>query len=335
MSRIGLVLGGGGVTGASFQIASLMALELACEWEANEAEMVVGTSAGAYVASLVRSGRLDLDSLVRPDDDRAAVAARIREHLFLPQPGLSMGRWLRYGVLPSFRRPGLTAVLGSPARYSPQGIARWVREQVGCEADSWPDRATVVTAYDLASRSRVAFGSVASPEAGLADAVAASSAIPLIFHPHFIAGRAYVDGGVASSTHLDLMLACPAPLDLIIVIAPMAAEAARPRAWPHERLLDGVGRRALEQEREIVETHWPDTEIVVLCPPPAVLEAMRPNPIAAAGAVPTFVRTLKAMRRQLAEPVVWEVLNRHLASRDPNTASQPSSAGMAPSRPRS
>lgn len=334
MSRIGLVLGGGGVTGASFQIATLMGLELAFDWEADRADLVVGTSGGAYVASLVRSGCLDLDSLVRPGEDRAAVAARIREHLFLPQPGLSMGRWLRYGVLPSLRQPGLTAVLGSPARYSPEGIARWVREQVGEGADRWPDRATMVTAYDLSSRSRVAFGSVAVPEVSLADAVAASAAIPLVFHPHFIDGKAYVDGGVASGTHLDLVLASPTPLDMIIVIAPMAAEAARRRAWPHERLLDGVGRRALREEMEIVGTHWPETDILVLSPPPAVLDAMRPNPMAVEAAVPTFTGTLKAMRRNLAEPLVWEVLDRHLSSRVPGAARQPSSAGMAPSRPR-
>lgn len=334
MSRIGLVLGGGGVTGASFQIATLMSLELACDWEADQADLVVGTSGGAYVASLIRSGCLDLDSLVRPGEDRAAVAARIREHLFLPQPGLSMGRWLRYGVLPSLRRPGLTAVLGSPARYSPEGIARWVREQVGEGADRWPNRATIVTAYDLTARSRVAFGSVTAPEASLADAVAASSAIPLVFHPHSIAGRAYVDGGVASGTHLDLVLAGPTPLDLIIVIAPMAAEAARRGAWPHERLLDGVGRRALQEEMGIVGEHWPGTDIVVLSPPSSVLDAMRPNPMAVEAAVPTFTGTLKAMRRKLAEPVVWETLVRHLASLDPGAASQPSSAGMAPSRPR-
>lgn len=312
MSRIGLVLGGGGVTGASFQIATLMALELACEWEPDQAEMVVGTSAGAYVAALVRSGRLDLDSLVRPGEDRVAVAARIRGHLFLPQPGLTVGRWLRHGVLPSFRRPGLTAVLGSPARYSPQGIADWVREQVGEGADTWPEQATLISAYDLAARDRVVFGTVAAPEAPLADAVAASSAIPLVFHPHSVAGRSYVDGGVASGTHLDLVLASPGPLDLIIVIAPMAAVSPRGGAWPHERLLDRVGRRALEEETTLVEAHWPGTDILVLSPPPSVLVEMRPNPMAVDAAVPTFVRTLKAMRRHLAQPDVWRILERHL-----------------------
>lgn len=115
-----------------------MALELACEWQASDADVVVGTSGGAYVSALVRSGRLDLDSLVRPGDDRRAVAERIRRQVFVPDPALSMSRWLRHGVLPSFRRPGVTAIMGSPARYSPRGIVTWVREQVGEVADKWP-----------------------------------------------------------------------------------------------------------------------------------------------------------------------------------------------------
>jgi NTE family protein len=314
MSQIGLVLGGGGITGASFQIATLMALEMACDWEASEADLVVGTSGGAYVAALVRSRRLDLDSLVRPGEDRRAVAERIRRQVFVPEPGLSMARWLRHGVIPSLRRPGISAIMGSPARYSPRGIAAWVREQVGDMADGWPPEPTVITAYDLSERGRIAFGSVTAPMVGIAEAVAASSAIPLLFHPYSIGGRAYVDGGVASGTHLDLVLRSSRPLDLIIVIVPMAAETGRNRAWPHERLLDRVGRRSLEQEMAQVAAEWPDTDMLVLCPPPAVLMEMRPNPMAAEAAIPTFVRILSAMKRKLAEHDVWEVLHRHLTA---------------------
>lgn len=317
MSRIGLVLGGGGITGASFQIATLMALELACDWQASEADMVIGTSGGSYVSALVRSGRLDLDSLVRAGDDRPAVAKRIRRHVFVAEPGIAMTRWLRHGVLPSLRRPGVTAVMGSPARYSARGIAAWVREQIGDLAEGWPDLPTVVTSYDLTERARIAFGSVGAPEVGLAEAVAASSAIPVLFHPHSIDGKAYVDGGVTSGTHLDLILGSPEPLDLIIVIPPMAATNGRSRAWPHERLFDRVGRRSLEQERTLVAERWPGVEMLVLCPPPSVLAEMRPNPMSAEAAVPTFVKTMSAMKRKLAEPEVWEVLRRHLAAPRP------------------
>lgn len=312
MSRIGLVLGGGGITGASFQIAALMALELACEWEANQARVVIGTSGGSYVAALVRSGRLDLDSMVRYGEDPGSVADRIRRHVFTSDPGIRVGRWVRQGLLPGLRRPGVTMLMGCPARYGAQGLAGWVREQVGEAADSWPERPTVITAYDLATRDRVAFGTVAAPEVSLAEAVAASSAIPVLFHPHVIGDRAYVDGGVASGTHLDLVLGSSEELDLVIVIAPLAAEEGRRGAWLGERLFDRVGRRSLDEEMAIVAEAWPHTDVLVLRPTPAVLAAMRPNPMAPEAAVPTFIRTLAAMKRKLAEPEVWDLLHHHL-----------------------
>lgn len=312
MSRIGLVLGAGGITGAAYQLATLMAMELACDWTANDAEVVVGTSGGAYVAALVRSGRLDLDSLVRDGEDKDEVADRIRRHVFTPNPGLRAGRWVRKGILPGLRRPGVTMLMGSPARYDPAGLAHWVEEQVGPAAWRWPDRPTVIPAYNVSTHSRVAFGTTAAPDVTLADAVAASSAIPLVFHPHPIDDGLYVDGGVASGTHLDLVLGSPRPLDLVIVIAPMAAEEPRPGAWFHERLFDRVGCRSLSEELAMVEARWPDTEVLVIRPSPAVLDAMRPNYLSPAAAVPTFVRTLAAMKRRLAEPHVWSVLHRHL-----------------------
>lgn len=312
MASIGLVLGGGGITGAAYELAALMAIELACDWEANDAEAVVGTSGGAYVTALLRSGRLGLDSLVRNGDEPDDVADRIRRHIFVKEPGVKVTRWLRQGLLPGLRRPGVTMLMGSPARYHASGLASWVEEQVGEAAHSWPTRPTVITAYDLNEHDRVAFGTEAAPDVTLAQAVAASSAIPLVFHPHTIAGRTYVDGGVASGTHLDLILGSERPLDLIIVIAPMAALEGRRGAWFHENLLDSAGCRSLDEEMAIVNEAWPDTDVLVLRPAPAVLSAMRPNPMAADAAVPTFIRTLSSMKRKLAEPHVWEVLEHHL-----------------------
>ncbi|HEX7098101.1 MAG TPA: patatin-like phospholipase family protein [Acidimicrobiia bacterium] len=311
MSSIGLVLGGGGITGAAFQLATLMSLELACDWRANDSEIVVGTSGGAYVASLVRSGKLDLDSLVRHDEDTESVAERIRRHVFQKNPALELGRWLRGGVLPGLRKPGVGLLMGSPARYTPHGLAAWVEEQVGPAAHAWPNDPTVITAYDVEARERVGFGTESAPAVSLAHAVAASSAIPLLFHPHQIEGRAYVDGGVASGTHLDLVLESPRKLDLVIVIAPMAATERRRRAFPHELVLDRLGRRALEEEMRLVTDAWPDADILVLRPPMSVLDHMRPNPMAADRAVPTFVSTLRAMRRELASPEVWRLLHDH------------------------
>lgn len=315
MSRIGLVLGGGGITGAAYELAALMAIELACDWDANDSEVVVGTSGGAYVAALVRSGQLGLDSLVRNGEEPDDVADRIRRHVFVREPGVRVARWLRKGLLPGLRRPGLTMLMGSPAGYDPAGLAAWVVEQVGETAHGWPRRPTVIVAYDLDDHQRVAFGTEAAPDVALAEAVAASSAIPVVFHPHVIGDRSYVDGGVASGTHLDLVLGAERPLDLVIVLAPMAALEGRRGAWFHENLLDSVGCRSLDDELGLVRSTWPDTEVLVLRPSPPVLSAMRPNPMAADAAVPTFIRTLSSMKRKLAQPEVWEVLDHHLRRR--------------------
>lgn len=312
MSSVGVVLGGGGVTGASYEMAALMALELATGWNPSDADVIVGTSGGAFVTALVRAGRLDLDSMVQRHEDRDAVAKRISGHLFTRHRGVRIDRWVRHGLIPGIRKPGLTMLLGGPAAWTTDGLADWVRVQCGAVADAWPAKPTIITAFDVARRERVAFGTEAAPDVTLADAVAASSAIPVAFQPRAVEGKLYVDGGVVSGTHADLVLGNPKPLDLLIVIAPMAAEEDREGAWFHEKVFDRVGRTALGSELTRIHEHWPDTDVVVLRPSPSVLEVMRPNPLDPAAAVPTFIRALMAMRRKLADPDVWSVLQRHL-----------------------
>lgn len=313
MSSIGLVLGGGGVTGASYQMATLMALELATGWDPHRADVVVGTSGGSFVTAILRCGRLSLDAVVQHHEDRDAVAARIAGHVFNRRPGVKVGSWIRHGLLPGIRRPGLTMLLGSPAPYEASGLAEWVRTQCADRAEAWPAAPTVITAFDVAAKRRVAFGTDGAPEIGLADAVAASSSIPLVFRPWTIEGRTYVDGGVVSGTHADLVLGHDQPLDLVIVIAPMAADEDREGAWPHERVFDRVGRSALDTELATIRERWPETDILTLTPSAQVLAAMRPNYMDPKAAVPTFIRALIAMKRKLAAPEVWELLDHHLS----------------------
>ena len=161
-------------------------------------------------------------------------------------------------------------------------------------------------------RVRVPFGTDHAPDVTLFDAVAASSAVPIVFDPHTIDGRSYVDGGIASGTHADLVLANSDPLDLVIIIAPMASEESSFTAHPLESVLDRVGRKALEEEIGMIQTAWPHTDIVVLRPRKSVLKAMRPNPMDPARAVPTFIATLASMRTRLASRDTWAILRKHL-----------------------
>ncbi len=140
-------------------MAALMAIELATGWDPNEAEVVVGTSSGSFVAALLRNEALTLDSLVMPSDNREDVAERIRSHVFIKGPSLNVGKWVRHGILPGVRRPGLTLFLGSPARFHAGGIADWVTTHIGSKAAiSWPDRPTAIVAHDLRTSSRTVFG---------------------------------------------------------------------------------------------------------------------------------------------------------------------------------
>lgn len=315
VSRVGLVLGGGGITGAAYEIAALMALRMATEWDPNQADVIVGTSSGAFVSSLVRHDALSLDSMVLPSDDRDDVTRRIREHVYSKDASASFGKWMRYGLVPGVRNPGLAMFLGSPARYSATGIARWVTSHIGEEAArGWPSRPTAIMAHDIQTGMRAAFGTDNAPEAGLADAVAASSAVPLVFRPYRIGDSLFVDGGVSSGTHADVVLGHPEPLDLVLVVAPMAAQVQRARARFHEKMFDRVGLRSLREEIAVITDAWPDCDVVTLFPSPSVQNAMRPNPMDASRSVATFMRTLISMKRTLARPDIWERLDHHLVS---------------------
>lgn len=296
-------------------MAALMAIELATGWDPNNAEVVIGTSAGSFVTALVRNEALTLDSVVRPHDDREDVTERIRSHIFKKAPGVNVGSWVRHGIVPGVRKPGLTLFLGSPARYHARGIADWVATHIGDEAASdWPERPTAIVAHNIQSGERAAFGTESAPEVGIANAVAASSAIPLLFRPYVIDDEIYVDGGISSGTHADLVLGSPQPMDLVLVVAPLAADIQRKRARFHEKMFDRVGVRSLTQEIEMINEAWPDCDVVTLYPSPSVQNASRPNPMDPARSVPTFMRTLISMKRTLARPEIWERLEHHLIS---------------------
>jgi len=193
-------------------------------------------------------------------------------------------------------------------------MSDWVEDMLGEVADGWPSRPLVIVAYDLEQRHRAPFGTDAAPDVPLKRAVAASSAVPMIFEPVRIGDHWYVDGGVASGTSADLLLAHPDPLDLIIVLAPLAAAASRPRARFYEDAFDRVGRLALKTEIALIREEWPETDVLVLRPDEQVLEVARPNPMAVDALVPVFLKTLRSLNDELAHPNTWRLLHRHLTT---------------------
>jgi NTE family protein len=230
MARVGLVLGAGGSVGHAYHAGVLAAIAESTGWSPNSADLIVGTSAGSVVAALLRAGLSAADlantSLRRPlSAAGAALIARTGPRARLATPGpqhADVGRGpasasllLRpWGV----RLGALAAALLPSGTVSTEAVSAGVRAIYGT---AWPDRPTWICAVRLDDGQLVAFGRKGAPPAAMADAVAASCAIPAYFQPVVIGGRRYVDGGSHSVTNADLLAG--AGLDLVVVSCPMGA----------------------------------------------------------------------------------------------------------------
>ena len=76
-----------------------------------------------------------------------------------------------------------------------------------------------LAATDLDTCERVVFGSEGFDDVPISHAVSASSALPMVYKPVKIGDREYVDGGIVSTTNLDI--AVEAGAKLIVVVNPL------------------------------------------------------------------------------------------------------------------
>lgn len=212
--------------GLAWSSATLAALEQHTEWRPGDADVLLGTSQGALLVSLLASG-IEPAELVGwyrrelPDDHPlrskpATAPAPVGSRLPLPAaPGLVVRGLLQpHRVRPSVALSGLL-----PAGRQPLDGFLAPLHAV-CEPGVWVDHpATWVVAVDYGSGARTCFGAPGAPASDLRDAVRASCSVPGFSPPVTIGGRRYVDGGVYSSTSADLLL--DVGVDEVLVIAPM------------------------------------------------------------------------------------------------------------------
>ena len=232
--KLGVVLGAGGTVGLAYEAGALMALKELGGIDAADADLLVGTSAGSIVAAHLRSGWSveDLWRSARGEQPNLLGAteeevARRRDELLPPAftspvdallrvagSGWILGRSLVRWPMPQV--PGLTWAL-------PSGLLKMSSSDDVFEANlsaSWPEEEVYLPAVDTISGRRVVFGRPGSPTATLHQAVMASCAVPGIFAPVRIGRRVLVDGGIDSTSHLDL--AVKAGCELVIAVVPMA-----------------------------------------------------------------------------------------------------------------
>jgi len=235
VTRVGLVLGGGGVVGQAYHSAVLAVLQHDFGFDARTADMIVGTSAGSITGTLLRLGVSPEDlaawtvkAPLSGDDDVLRQLTEtpppplapfhplhlLRRPLRLPSPHLIQRAVMR----PLQFRPlaaGMTLL--APGRHDIVEQLAALRE---LEQPEWPEPALWICAVRRRDGRRVVFGRPLAPPAPIHLAVAASCAVPGYFAPVKIGGRSYIDGGVHSPTNAAILRG--AGLDLVIVISPMS-----------------------------------------------------------------------------------------------------------------
>lgn len=205
-----LVLGGGGLAGIGWELGLLAALAEGGV-DVAAADLVVGTSAGSVVGTLLRSGAdlgqlyaaqlepapateragdLDLDAMVNALGAAVASAAS-------PQDGRArVGAWAREAsTVPEEER---LAIIGARL-----------------PSHTWPEQRLVITTVDTADGELLALDRDAGVP--LVTAVAASCAVPGVWPTVTLpGGRRCMDGGMRSITNGDLAQG----YDRVLVVAP-------------------------------------------------------------------------------------------------------------------
>lgn len=249
-----MMLGGGGVRGASWIMGALYGLATETGWDPASADLVVGTSAGAVVGALTLAGAKPWEALA--PDRQNFLRALLNGASFHPQPTL---RSLWSGSPPLLRR----ALLAGPspvAAAMPEGfvstepIVRLVRDWAPL---GWPAGQRLwIVATEFATGDRVAFGRAVrrSPSSGTRRRLRAPS------RPVRIGGRRYVDGGVYTGANLDIVAG--EPLDLVICVNPLSSRPGTALGiyWPVRTLLH---QQVVPQMRAVEEA---GARLVVLEP---------------------------------------------------------------------
>jgi len=234
--KTALVLAGGGLTGAVYEIGALRAIDdMLVDRTVNDFDIYVGTSAGALVGALLANG-LSPDTLLQAiDGSLPGIRPIQRRDLFnvsrkellcrsIELPRRLANVWSHY--LRHLDDTNLFDALWSLLEALPSGfydglaLERYMRNallKLGCvnEFDEL-ERDLYIIATDIDSGQRVVFGKDERNDATISMAVAASTALPIVYKPIRIGHSEFVDGGLRGNASLDVAIERGATLVICI-----------------------------------------------------------------------------------------------------------------------
>lgn len=304
MGRTALVLAGGGVSGAVYEIGALRAIDdLLVNRTVNDFDIYVGTSAGALVSAFLANGVSSVDLMRAVNGTHPLVSFPEAKHLF----HLNAREFLRRGLaLPKRLLSTAAEALANRGRVSvldlvfsglgsalPSGIydlreyGEWLENALavtgGTNRFDQLQKELYIIATHLGNGQRAVF-SAATPEVTISQAVMASSAVPVIYKPVRIGDAEYVDGGTRGNASLDLAIEHGAKLVVCInSLVPFDSEqwqsrqAGRKRArFVSERGLEAVSAQVtrvllhsgLKYQIKQLQRRHPDVDIILIEPRP-------------------------------------------------------------------
>lgn len=204
-----LVLSGGGAAGAAWMAGFISGLREQGT-DLGDADLIVGTSAGARVGAQLATGVLSQAVGMH----RRGGTPAVRRYATLPQ-------WIAASMRIIAEAPDeqeaarRIAVMRPLGERLASGAERRRQVTALLPAGQWPAHRLLIAAVDADTGARVAFG--AGSGAALADAVEASCALPGIYPLVIINGRRYADGGAYSLYSADLA----AGHDVVTVLTPV------------------------------------------------------------------------------------------------------------------
>jgi NTE family protein len=204
-----LVMGGGGVVGTAWMTGLVSGLRREGV-DLAEADVIVGTSAGSIVGTMLATGQ-DFDSdTPAPSADRGDSAPTADRGGLAEVFAILADASLE--PADARRRVGRIALAAQTITEQAHiaGISTLIT------AHEWPDRELLITAVDVETGDLMVWDRAG--DAPLRTAVASSCALPGVSPPVTVNGRRYMDGGIGSGTNADVATGA----DVLVLVEPLA-----------------------------------------------------------------------------------------------------------------